>query len=243
MKTIEEVIRNYFRDIFGLESEQTAETYVQGVRRFEEFLATQGIAQNKLVLHLTPEIFIAFADWISGVRNRMKSLTQSTIQVYLSSVTGFYKYLLRERLIDFSAGDLERIRVSFHASRRGFQRTLPKLPPEEAINALLAAARRVKSNPKKPRVELARLRNIAMMEALRASGMRVGELVGLKRDDLDHRARTALVTGKGDKQHVVFFDEPAWDALENYLRARADGASGRALHQLALFARHDRRAS
>jgi site-specific recombinase XerD len=82
-----------------------------------------------------------------------------------------------------------------------------------------------------------------MLEALRASGMRVGELVTLKRDDLDHRNHSARVTGKGDKQRIVYFDDQAWNAIQEYLKARNDGARGRALYQLPLFARHDRRAS
>ncbi|HEX7587584.1 MAG TPA: tyrosine-type recombinase/integrase, partial [Anaerolineae bacterium] len=92
-------------------------------------------------------------------------------------------------------------------------------------------------------LDLARLRNIAMLQALRASGMRVGELVGLKRDDLDHRLHTARVTGKGNKQRIVYFDDLAWNAIQAYLKARNDGARGRALYQLPLFARHDRRVS
>jgi site-specific recombinase XerD len=82
-----------------------------------------------------------------------------------------------------------------------------------------------------------------MLEALRASGMRVGELVRLKRDDLDYRTRSARVTGKGDKQRIVYFDDAAWRAIQAYLKMRNDGAKGRALYQLPLFARHDRRAS
>lgn len=154
----------------------------------------------------------------------------------------FYRYLLAEEILVVSALDLERIREVFHDIRRS-RRPLPKLPPEEAVRALLDAARRVKPEPKRIRLELARLRNIAMLEALRSSGMRVGELVGLKRDDLDYRQHSARVTGKGDKQRIVYFDDAAWNAMQTYLKERNDGARGRALYQLPLFARHDRRAS
>jgi integrase/recombinase XerD len=67
--------------------------------------------------------------------------------------------------------------------------------------------------------------------------------VGLKRDDLDYRLHSARVTGKGDKQRIVYFDDAAWNAIQAYLKARNDGARGRALYQLPLFARHDRRVS
>lgn len=240
-KTIKEIIQNYFCDILASESDQTAETYIQGVRRFEEFLAVREIAQNSPASHLTPDVWIAFADWIKSFRNQKKLLSKSTVQVYLAGVSSFCKYLLRERVIDFSAGDSERIRVAFHDSRRGYERPLPKLPPDDAVRDLLCAARSVKPMPKRPRLDLARLRNIAMLEALRSAGMRAGELVGLKRDDLDYRQHSARVTGKGSKQRIVYFDNTAWDAIQTYLRARADGAKGKALYALPLFARHDRR--
>lgn len=59
---------------------------------------------------------------------------------------------------------------------------------------------------------------------------------------MDYRAHTARVTGKGDKQRIVYFDDVAWQAIQGYLKVRADGAKGRALYQLPVFARHDRRA-
>ncbi|MFK5634784.1 tyrosine recombinase XerC [Ornithinimicrobium sp. LYQ103] len=60
------------------------------------------------------------------------------------------------------------------------------------------------------------VRNRAMLELLYASGMRVGELTGLDVDDVDLDARTARVLGKGNKQRVVPFGEPAADALVSW---------------------------
>lgn len=51
------------------------------------------------------------------------------------------------------------------------------------------------------------------------------------------------MTGKGDKQRIVYFDDQAWQAIQEYLQARNDGERGRALYRLPVFARHDRRAS
>jgi integrase len=70
----------------------------------------------------------------------------------------FYKYLLSEKMLFASANDIERMRGAFHDVRR-VRRPLPKLPPEESVYALLDVARRVKPEPNKPRLELARLRN------------------------------------------------------------------------------------
>jgi site-specific recombinase XerD len=93
------------------------------------------------------------------------------------------------------------------------------------------------------RANLRRLRDVALLFALKTSGARVGELVKLTRGDLDAREKSAIVTGKGDKQRVVYFDDAAWSAIQAYLRERRDGKETRALYQLPLFAAHDRSAS
>ncbi|MBI5650278.1 MAG: tyrosine-type recombinase/integrase [Chloroflexi bacterium] len=237
--SIENAIQNYLRDLAVGQSPRTVETYAQGLERWREFLAHTKRSPTDAVKRLNVDDVLECARWLSEERG----IAKATLRTYLSTLSQFYNYLLREKLIDLPASELERMRDALKKYRRGYHRPLPKLPPDEAITALLRAARAIKSDPKKPRLDLARLRNIAMLEALRASGMRVGELVSLKRDDLDYRNRTARVTGKGNKQRIVYFDDPAWNAIQTYLKERADGAKGRALYQLPLFARHDRRAS
>jgi site-specific recombinase XerD len=238
-KPIQAIIQNYLRDLAVGQSPRTVETYSQGLARFEEFLVFSQRSPTDAVSTLTVDDALACARWLSEERG----IAKATLRTYLATLSQFYAYLLREEHIELAASEVERMRDAFKKYRRGYHRPLPKLPPDEAITALLRAARALKPETKKPRRDLARLRNIAMLEALRASGMRVGELVALRRDDLDYRNHTARVTGKGDKQRIVYFDAPAWNALQNYLKERADGAKGRALYQLPVFARHDRRAS
>ncbi len=239
MLTIESAIENFLRDIAVGLSAQTVATYAQGLERFKEFLTAQRHAPTVTANALSVDQALEFAKWLASERDA--EIAKPTLQTYLSSVSRFYSYLLREDLITLSASEMERMRDAYHLYRKGGNRPLPKLPPDQAVVALLAAARAVPPNEKQPRLEFARLRNIAMLEALRSSGMRVGELVGLKRDDLDYRAQTARVTGKGSKQRIVYFDDPAWRAIQAYLKLRNDGARGRALYQLPVFARHDRR--
>jgi integrase/recombinase XerC len=62
------------------------------------------------------------------------------------------------------------------------------------------------------------IRDLAIVELLYASGMRVSELVGLTLESIDLDRFTALVTGKGNKQRIVPFGQPAADAIADYLR-------------------------
>jgi integrase/recombinase XerC len=238
MSTIAESIQDFLRDRAVGQSKQTIETYTHGMRRLCEFLISANIPPTLPAAALSVDHALDCARWLSEERG----ISKSSLRTYLSSISQLYSYLLREKTVDLSASDMERMRDAFHQYRKGASRPLPKLPPDEAISALLSEAKSAKLRSKERRLELIRLRNIAMLEALRSSGMRVGELVSLRRDDLDYRGRTARVTGKGDKQRIVYFDGAAWEAIQTYLKARNDGARGRALYELALFSRHDLRA-
>lgn len=65
------------------------------------------------------------------------------------------------------------------------------------------------------------LRDAAIIRLLSCTGVRLAELAGLVIDDLDIKGRSALVTGKGNKQRVVKFDQKCAVALDRYRRARA----------------------
>lgn len=61
------------------------------------------------------------------------------------------------------------------------------------------------------------LRDVAMLELLYATGIRVSELCGINLNDLDLSRRVVTVTGKGDKQRVVPFGTAAHSAIENWM--------------------------
>lgn len=65
-------------------------------------------------------------------------------------------------------------------------------------------------------------RDLAMIDLLYSTGIRVGELVGLNRSDIDFEERECIVYGKGDKERRVYFDAKAKLHLQNYLDSRAD---------------------
>lgn len=65
-------------------------------------------------------------------------------------------------------------------------------------------------------------RDLAIIDLLDSTGMRVGELVKLNRDDINFNERTCIVFGKGDKEREVYFDARTKIHLQNYLNSRED---------------------
>ena len=65
-------------------------------------------------------------------------------------------------------------------------------------------------------------RDLAMIDMLASTGMRVGEMVLLNREDIDFNERECVVFGKGDKERIVYFDARTKIHLQNYLNSRAD---------------------
>lgn len=66
------------------------------------------------------------------------------------------------------------------------------------------------------------LRDLAMIDLLYSTGIRVGELVNLNILDVDFEARECVVFGKGDKERKVYFDAKAKIHLQEYLNSRKD---------------------
>lgn len=66
------------------------------------------------------------------------------------------------------------------------------------------------------------IRDLAMIDVLASTGMRVGEMVLLNRDDINFTERECVVFGKGDKERIVYFDAKAKLHLKEYLDGRTD---------------------
>ena len=65
-------------------------------------------------------------------------------------------------------------------------------------------------------------RDLALIDMLASTGMRVGELVLLNRDDINFEERECVVFGKGSKERMVYFDARTKIHLQNYLQGRSD---------------------
>ena len=122
----------------------------------------------------------------------------------LAAIRQFYGFLFAERVRDDDPARL------LDAPKRG--RSLPKYLAEEEVERLIAAARAEKG-------ELG-LRTVALVELLYATGLRVSELVALKRSEIAGNGETVRLKGKGGKERMVPLSDPARDALAAWLKVR-----------------------
>lgn len=225
-------LESFLEDLAARKSRHTVETYRGALVRFEPIAPADPAA-------LGADHVLAYARALSDAD---PALSVSTKNTYLVAVHILYRYLIRERMIHLDAADLERIRAILEDYRQK-QKRLPKATDAETLARLLQAARKVedaKTPGDRERANLRSMRDTAILLALWSSGVRVGELVRMRRGDLDTRTRQARVIGKRDKERVVYFAENAVTAIRAYLAARKDGTSQRLMADLPLFARHDR---
>ena len=226
-------VANYLESVELSRSENTARTYGNAMHVFLDSL--QGHGQNPE--EIKPEAIDE--SFITRFTTDLKNYSANTEQLYLTAVTGFYEYLAAEKLADIN---LPRLRLLIkRRSRRSGQR-LPQFPKAD-IKKVINYAKQLHTAPSEDaRQRLQLLRDRAFILTLADTGMRVHEACQLRRGDLDWHEGKAIIIGKGNRQAVVRFSNRALDALKVYLNARseADGAYGRALTSLPVFARHDR---
>ena len=242
-KTIQDGIRTFLRD---LDSPHTSQAYGTPLKHFGTYLVSQEIhADRDPVSALTVDHAIGFAPWLRhDCFPDPDQPAKATLQLYLTAVYRFYRALLKQG-VAFRAADIARLEETYRDARNIRGEARPKDPKLEAVEAIVQAAREIQpvSGPGRRQRgrELSRLRDIAVVETLRSTGCRVGELVSMRRGDLDWMAQSALVKGKGTKYRKVYFDDRAWAALRTYLQARQDGTDQRALSRHPVFCGHGNR--
>jgi site-specific recombinase XerD len=258
--TIGEAIKQYLNHVKASQSRGPARTYATGLRHVRRYLRDRSLPPDQTdVPNLTLATATGFITWLYDylldevAGGQPEKIAEATKATYFAAISGFFEYLIiQAQLLPMTTSEYDTLRKALaRAAKRQRRDELPpdKLPSQEIIEALLAEARKPLDPPEdmaegeRRRQELARLRNIAMIEALLSSGMRVGELVRLERGHLLYEVQGAVVKyAKGKKEREVLFSDRAWGAIQAYLRARQDGAQRRPLAGLPVFARHDRRA-
>jgi integrase/recombinase XerC len=146
-------------------------------------------------------------DWLW--RGSSSGLAKSTLGRHAAAARGFTKWLVSAGHAETDAGArLKAPRPDQH---------LPRVLTRPQIDGILAGlAARAAPSPTGGGDALA-VRDLAIVELLYASALRVSELAGLRTTDVDRARLTVRVLGKGSKERVVPFGVPAARALEAYL--------------------------
>jgi integrase/recombinase XerC len=193
-------------------SENTVKAYLIDVQDLADFLEKKNI-QNVEDLNLEH-----LRDWLWQATQQ--GLTKATIARKSAAIRSFTAWVLKNGLSESDPG--LRLR-SPKASR-----TLPKVVSRESLSMVFKSLtdRATDDNPQG-------IRDLVAVELLYASGARVSELVGLDLESIDFSRNIMRVMGKGAKQRMVPFGQPARDALDLWIRiARpmlANEKSGQAL--------------
>ena len=194
----QELLRQFIDSLWlerGL-SPHTRNAYLTDLRGFALWLAGRGSSLRQA----GREAILDHLGW----RLQQGYEARSTARL-LSALRTFYRYLLRERLID------EDPTLQVELPQLG--KPLPKSLSEAEVEALLAA----------PDIaEPLGLRDRAMLEVLYACGLRVSELVALSLEQINLRQGVLRVMGKGSKERLVPFGEEALIWLQRY-QAEARG--------------------
>jgi integrase/recombinase XerC len=181
----------HLRDERGL-SAHTVAAYRRDLTQFLRFAGRAGVTDPAQVEPLLLRRFLALL--------RTRGLAAASIARKAAALRSGFRFLARRGLVpDDPAAGL--------GAPRG-PRRLPVVLKPRQVDRLLAGPEPV---------DPVGLRDRAILELLYATGIRVGELCGLRLGDVDLAADTVLVLGKGAKQRIVPFGEPARAALLDYL--------------------------
>ena len=181
-------------------------------------------------------LFIA-AKRIEGCSEKSLKYYQATIQAMLDDIGKPIKEIVTEDIRQYLTKyqrERQSSRVTIDNIRRILSSFFSWLEDEDYI--LKSPVRRIHkvktaSNIKETysdealelmRDSCAEIRDLAMIDLLASTGMRVGEMVLLNRDDVDFTERECVVFGKGDKERMVYFDARTKLHLQTYLESRSD---------------------
>lgn len=145
-------------------------------------------------------------------------MTTNDIRSYLS------EYQTKRNLSKVTVDNLRRIFSSFFAwlededyIPKSPVRRIHKVRCESLVKEVLTD-----ENLETLRDNCDEIRDLAMIDLLSSTGIRVGELVKLNRSDIDFQERQCVVFGKGSKQREVYFNARAKLHLRQYLESRSD---------------------
>ena len=188
-------------------SEHTLRAYLQDLEAFRVFLREGLKWEGEGLVGRVDNLVLRHYLALLHKKNR-----KSTIGRKLAALRTFFRFLVREGIIDHNPGDLV-------ATPRQ-EKYLPKTLSVDEAYALMENGRSL---------DLLALRDRAIVELFYSCGLRVGELTSLNVGGVDLRAAVVRVVGKGRKERLVPVGRKAREALNAYLDARGNPGDEEAL--------------
>lgn len=180
-------------------SKNTVESYKNDLQKFKEFLDQEKVSIEEVT---TDDIRKFIASMTTN------SLEGSTIARKISALRQFFAFLYSEQIIKYNPA------LSIDLPKK--RQNLPSVLSEEEVIKILDTAYLDKTPQG--------MRNVAMLELLYASGMRISELISLKLSHLqinnNYIKPYILITGKGDKERIIAINRKSISALREYLQIR-----------------------
>lgn len=187
-------------------SKLTLRNYDHYLSRFIDFAEKQG-ASNPASLDL--DLVRRYRLWLNRLKDKfgreMKLVTQN---YHIIALRSFLKYLAKRDVKTIAAEKIE----------------LAKIPARQVEFLESGDFEKLARGPDQEKNEPASLRGKAILELLFSTGLRVQELVNLKRSQIDLKKDEVPVRGKGGKLRIVFLSDTAKAALKNYLASRRDNS-------------------
>ena len=175
-------------------SKHTLNAYLSDVRQYVNYLNAKNITRPHLIDRNVVK------QYLMVLRKRHSS--PSTVSRKLSSIKGFHQFLVDEKMVEDN--------VVLSVSRPKQQKKLPEVLSIEELERLLECAQGDTLLDK---------RNVAIIELLYGSGLRISELLALTTDMLHINQGVINVHGKGGKERMVPVGSQAASALKTYLES------------------------
>lgn len=210
-KAIEATLADY--EIVKCDENKQAETDEIVIEKFLSAKRVEGCSEKSLRYYKSTIMIM-----LGKVEKSIDHITTDDLREYLTG------YQSEKNSSKVTIDNIRRILSSFFSWLEDEDYILKS--PVRRIHKVRAAATIKETYPDEA-LELMRdncdnLRDLALIDILSSTGMRVGELVRLNRDDINFEERECVVFGKGSKERMVYFDARTKIHLQNYLSSRKD---------------------
>jgi len=218
MQKLKEVLQHSF---FNVEVMQNKDESIDDYNKSNQLLLDAFISAKKVegCSEKSVKYYLSTLDaMLLTINKSIKQVVTDDIRHYLA------KYKSKNNASKVTVDNVRRILSSFFAWLENENYILKS--PVRRIKKI-KTGRTIKETYSDEMLELMRdtcdnVRDLAIIDILSSTGIRVGELVKLNKDDIDFNNRECIVFGKGDKERRVYFDARTKIHLTNYLAQRTD---------------------